>query len=351
MSACCTKESQYSTPGNGKAQSDAALKTVTGEVRHDWTKEEIGAIYNSPVLELVFTAATVHRKYHDPRTVQQCTLLSVKTGGCSEDCAYCPQSARYDTDVKAEKLLDPETVYMAAKLAKDSGSTRFCMGAAWREVKDNEQFDQVISMVEKVKSLDMEVCVTLGMLNLDQAQKLKDAGVHAYNHNLDTGEGYYSKIISTRTYQDRLNTLKNVREAGITVCCGGIVGMGESDEDRVDLIHTLATMEEHPESVPVNALVAVEGTPLEEKAPVNITEMLRMIATARITMPKSVVRLSAGRLQMSLAEQALCFMAGANSIFAGDKLLTTSNPEFDADKAMFDMLGLKAKTLEHAACS
>lgn len=351
MTACCTKESNHNPLNHAGRESDAALKAVSGEIKHDWSKEEISALYHSPLLELVFTAGTVHRKFHDSRSVQQCTLLSVKTGGCSEDCAYCPQSARYDTDVKAEKLLDLDTVYMAAKLAKDSGSTRFCMGAAWREVKDNEQFDQVLSMVEKVKSLDLEVCVTLGMVNLDQAQKLKEAGVYAYNHNLDTGEEYYSKIISTRTYQDRLNTLKNVREAGITVCCGGIVGMGESEEDRVDLIHTLATMEEHPESVPVNALVAVEGTPLEQQAPVNITEMLRMIATARITMPRSVVRLSAGRMQMSLAEQALCFMAGANSIFAGDKLLTTANPEFDADKAMFDMLGLRAKTLEHAQCS
>jgi biotin synthase len=237
----------------------------------------------------------------------------------------------------------------AAQLAKESGSTRFCMGAAWREVKDNEQFEQVLDMVRKVKSLDMEVCVTLGMLTLPQAERLKEAGLTAYNHNLDTGENYYDKIISTRTYQDRLNTLKNVRGAGITVCCGGIVGMGETDEDRIDLLHTLSTMEEHPESVPVNALVAVEGTPLAERPPVQITEMLRMIATARITMPQSIVRLSAGRLEMSIAEQALCFMAGANSIFAGDRLLTTANPEFDADKAMFANLGLQAKTLVETA--
>ena len=351
MSACCSPTTTSSAQKLESTGSTAALQAVSGQIRHDWTKEEISAIYHSPLLELVFTGATVHRQYHNPRMVQQCTLLSVKTGGCSEDCAYCPQSARYDTDVKAEKLLDPDTVYMAAKLAKDSGSTRFCMGAAWREVKDNEQFDQVLSMVEKVKSLDLEVCVTLGMLNLDQAQKLAEAGVTAYNHNLDTGEQYYSKIISTRTYQDRLNTLANVRQAGITVCCGGIIGMGEAEEDRVDLIHTLCTMEQHPESVPVNALVAVEGTPLAERNPVNISEMLRMIATARITMPKSIVRLSAGRMQMSLAEQAMCFMAGANSIFAGDKLLTTANPEFDADKEMFDMLGLRAKPLEHASCT
>lgn len=349
MTGCCNSGTQAVLQKETK-EIEGALRAVSGEIRNDWTREEIAAIYHSPLLELVFAAAGVHRKYHDPRSVQQCTLLSVKTGGCSEDCGYCPQSARYDTDVQAEKLLDPNTVYMAAQLAKESGSTRFCMGAAWREVKDNEQFDQVIDMVEKVKSLDMEVCVTLGMLTLPQAQRLKEAGVTAYNHNLDTGENYYSNIISTRTYQDRLNTLRNVREAGITVCCGGIVGMGETDADRVDLIHTLASMEVHPESVPVNALVAVEGTPLAQRPPVQITEMLRMIATARITMPKSIVRLSAGRLQMSLAEQALCFLAGANSIFAGDKLLTTANPEFDADKQMFAALGLKAKTLEHEPC-
>lgn len=325
-----------------------ALALVSGAVRNDWTKEEIAQIYHSPLLDLVFTGARVHRMHHDPRAVQQCTLLSVKTGGCSEDCAYCPQSARYETNVKAEKLLDPDTVYMAAKLAKDNGSTRFCMGAAWREVKDNEQFQQVLQMVEKVKSLDMEVCVTLGMVNLEQAKKLKDAGVTAYNHNLDTGEQYYDKIITTRTYADRLNTLQNVREAGITVCCGGIVGLGESDDDRVDLLHTLATLEVHPESVPVNALVSVAGTPMEDKAKVQIDAMLRMIATARIIMPLSMVRLSAGRVDMSMAEQALCFLAGANSIFTGERLLTTANPEFDQDKEMFATLGLKALTLEGA---
>lgn len=349
MTGCCAQETQALLEKETSENCDA-LRAVSGQIRRDWTKSEIEAIYNSPLLELVFTAANVHRKYHDPRTVQQCTLLSVKTGGCSEDCSYCPQSARYETDVKAEKLLDPETVYMSAKLAKESGSTRFCMGAAWREVKDNEQFDQVLSMVEKVKSLEMEVCVTLGMLNGEQAKKLKEAGVTAYNHNLDTGEAFYSNIISTRNYQDRLNTLKNVREAGISVCCGGIVGMGESDSDRIDLLHTLSTMEEHPESVPVNALVAVAGTPLADRPTVQITEMLRMIASARITMPRAIVRLSAGRLQMSLAEQAMCFMAGANSIFAGDKLLTTANPEFNADKEMFSTLGLQAKTLEPSAC-
>lgn len=350
MTGCCGHETQTIPAMKQRASNGAALRAVSGQIRHDWSKEELTEIYHSPLLELVYTAASVHRKYHDSQDVQQCTLLSVKTGGCSEDCSYCPQSARYETEVKAEKLLDSNVVYEAAKLAKESGSTRFCMGAAWREVKNNEQFEQVLDMVEKVKSLDLEVCVTLGMLNLDQAHRLKEAGVTAYNHNLDTGEEYYNKIISTRTYEDRLDTLNNVREAGITVCCGGIVGMGESDSDRIDLLHTLATMKVHPESVPVNALVAVPGTPLEHRPPVDITEMLRMIATARICMPASTVRLSAGRMQMTLAEQALCFMAGANSIFAGDKLLTTANPEFDQDKVMFEKLGLKAKTLEHAQC-
>lgn len=349
MKGCCEHEAQAVLDKTHVADG-TALQMVSGEVRNDWSKKEIGEIFHSPLLDLVYTAANVHRLYHDPRAVQQCTLLSVKTGGCSEDCSYCPQSARYETSVKAEKMLDPDTVYMAAKLAKDNGSTRFCMGAAWREVRDNDQFKQVLEMVRKVKSLDMEVCVTLGMVDLDQAKELKDAGVTAYNHNLDTGEEYYNKVITTRTYKDRLNTLQNVREAGITVCCGGIVGLGESEDDRIDLLHTLSTLEVHPESVPVNALVAVEGTPMESQAKVQIDEMLRMIATARIIMPLSMVRLSAGRVQMSLAEQALCFMAGANSIFTGERLLTTANPEFDADKQMFATLGLKALTLDPQPC-
>lgn len=346
MNGCCGQEAQAVIEQKHKADGKA-LHTVSGAVRNDWTKEQIAEIYHSPLLDLVFTGGRVHRMHHDPQAVQQCTLLSVKTGGCSEDCSYCPQSARYETSVKAEKLLDLDTVYMAAKMAKDNGSTRFCMGAAWREVKDNEQFSQVLEMVRKVKSLDMEVCVTLGMVNLDQAKNLKDAGVTAYNHNLDTGEEYYDKVITTRTYKDRLNTLQNVRNAGITVCCGGIVGLGETDSDRIDLLHTLCTLEVHPESVPVNALVAVEGTPMSDRPSVQIDEMLRMIATARILMPLAMVRLSAGRVQMSLAEQALCFLAGANSIFTGERLLTTANPEFDQDKQMFATLGLKALKLEH----
>ncbi|MBY0551244.1 MAG: biotin synthase BioB [Candidatus Obscuribacterales bacterium] len=328
-----------------------ALNMVSAVPRMDWKKEEIAAIFNAPLLELIFAAAKVHRECHDSTAVQQCTLLSIKTGGCSEDCSYCPQSARYDTGVKAEKLLDPEAVYAAAQCAKNAGSTRFCMGAAWREARDNNQFDQVLDIVRKVKSLDMEVCVTLGMLGPDEARRLKEAGVTAYNHNLDTGEEFYDKIITTRTYQDRLDTINNVRDAGMSVCCGGIVGLGETPADRVDLLHTLATMREHPESVPVNALVRVEGTPLADQPQVEIWEMLRMIATARIVMPRARVRLSAGRLQMSHAEQALCFLAGASSIFTGEKLLTTGNPGYDEDREMFQILGLKTlSTPKESTC-
>jgi biotin synthase len=315
----------------------------TGErsaVRSDWTRAEIEQIFQTPLLDLVYQAATIHRRFHDSKNVQQCTLLSIKTGACSEDCAYCPQSARYQTPVTPEPLLNIDAVRTAAQIARDAGSTRFCMGAAWREVKDNEAFDQVLQMVRDVAAMDMEVCCTLGMLTFEQAGKLKEAGLTAYNHNLDTGEQFYEKIITTRTYKERLDTLKNVRDAGITVCCGGIIGMGESDDDRIDLIHTLATLPEHPESVPVNALVPVEGTPLAEQPLVSVWEMLRMIATARITMPRARVRLSAGRVRMSVAEQALCFLAGANSIFTGEKLLTTANPDFDDDKNMLMLLGL-----------
>lgn len=323
-----------------------ALNSVSPHPRTDWTKEAITAIYKAPLLELVFTAARIHRFWHDPRAVQQCTLLSIKTGGCSEDCSYCPQSARYDTGVKAERLLDPDTVEAAARCAKNAGSTRFCMGAAWREAKDNNQFESVLEMVRRVKALDMEVCVTLGMLGAEEAQRLKEAGVTAYNHNLDTGEEYYDKIISTRTYKDRLDTLAHVRDAGMSVCCGGILGLGESEKDRIDLLHTLSTMEEHPESVPVNALVRVEGTPLSDRPQVEIWEMVRMIATARILMPRARVRLSAGRMQMSQVEQAFCFMAGASSIFTGEKLLTTGNPGYDEDRQLFELLGLKSLELE-----
>lgn len=313
------------------------------EIRNNWTREEISEIYNSPVLDLMYRAATVHREYHSASEVQVCTLLSVKTGGCPEDCAYCPQAARYHTDVKVHKLLPTEEVLGKAKEAKEAGSTRFCMGAAWREVRDNRDFDRVLEMVKGVNEMGMEVCCTLGMLTEEQAEKLKNAGLYAYNHNLDTSEEHYDEIISTRTYDDRLDTLNNVRKANISVCSGGIIGMGEGDADRVGMLHTLATLPEHPESVPVNALVPVEGTPLAEQPRVSVWEMIRMIATARIIMPKAMVRLSAGRVRMNLEEQALCFMAGANSIFAGDKLLTTPNPDVVKDEEMFQVLNLKPR--------
>ncbi|WP_421877849.1 biotin synthase BioB [Marinoscillum sp.] len=313
------------------------------EIRNNWTKEEIKQIFDRPVLELIYEAATVHRQHNDPSEVQVCTLLSIKTGGCPEDCAYCPQAARYHTDVKVHKLLDVDFVMDKAKNAKENGSTRFCMGAAWREVRDNKDFDKVIDMVKGVNALGMEVCCTLGMLTEDQAKRLKDAGLYAYNHNLDTSEEHYEDIITTRTYDDRLDTIENVRSADISVCSGGIIGLGETNDDRIDMLHTLATMREHPESVPVNALVPVPGTPLEDQPKVSVWDMVRMIATARIIMPKAMVRLSAGRVRMSVEEQALCFMAGANSIFAGDELLTTPNPEVDEDKQMFQTLNLKPR--------
>jgi biotin synthase len=308
--------------------------------RHDWTIKEIEAVYNLPVMELMYRAATVHRQHNNTGEVQVCTLLSIKTGGCPEDCAYCPQAARYHTDITVEALMKKEDVLEYAARAKAAGSTRFCMGAAWREVRDNRDFDRVLDMVKGVNELGMEVCCTLGMLTNDQAKKLADAGLYAYNHNLDTSAEYYGDIITTRTYNDRLQTVEHVRNAGISVCCGGIVGLGETHEDRVKMLHTLATMPEHPESVPVNALVPVKGTPLEKNTRVNVWDMVRMIGTARILMPKAMVRLSAGRATMTTAEQALCFMAGANSIFAGEKLLTTPNPSFDEDMAMFELLGL-----------
>lgn len=312
-------------------------------IRNDWTREEISEIYNKPVLGLIYEAATVHRMHHDPQEVQVCTLLSVKTGGCPEDCAYCPQAARYHTQVKVEKLMEVREVLQHAIEAKEAGSTRFCMGAAWREVRDNRDFDKVIDMVKGVSAMGMEVCCTLGMLTPTQAQKLKDAGLYAYNHNLDTSEEFYGDIISTRTYNDRLETLENVRQAKISVCSGGIIGMGEQEEDRIGMLRILATLPEHPESVPVNALVPVEGTPLEDQPKISIWDMVRMIATARIIMPKTIVRLSAGRVRMTLEEQALCFLAGANSIFAGDKLLTTPNPGYIRDEEMFQVLELRPR--------
>ncbi len=312
-------------------------------IRHNWTKEEIKAIYNKPLLPLVLEAANVHNQNHVFGEVQISSLLSVKTGGCSEDCAYCPQAARYNTGVEVHALMKTSDVVKAAENAKAGGASRFCMGAAWREVRDNRDFDRIIEMVKAVNTLDMEVCCTLGMLTDSQAERLAEAGLYAYNHNVDTSEEHYGEVITTRTYDDRLNTLSNVRKAGISVCSGGIIGLGEKDDDRVGMLFTLANLPQHPESVPINTLVPVAGTPLAENNKVPFDQLVRMIATARIVMPKSAVRLSAGRLALSVAEQAMCFMAGANSIFAGDKLLTTPNPEFNSDMEMFSLLGLAPK--------
>src|SRR5271170_6503798 len=311
-------------------------------VRHDWTREEVRALFDLPFPDLMFRAQSAHRQNFDPTEVQISTLLSIKTGGCPEDCAYCPQSARYDTGLRAEKLMALDAVLAEARTAKNGGASRFCMGAAWRSPKDRD-LDAVCAMVEGVKAMGMESCVTLGMLTPPQAARLKGAGLDYYNHNLDSSPEFYGDIITTRTYQDRLDTLEHVRGAGIAVCCGGIVGMGETEDDRIGLLHTLATLPEPPESVPVNALVAVEGTPLADRPNVSIWDMVRTIATARILMPTSMVRLSAGRLGMTESDQALCFLAGANSIFAGDKLLTTPNPGFNEDMEMFKLFGLKSR--------
>jgi len=307
------------------------------------TRETLLELYNKPLLELVFEAATLHRQFHNPREVQMSSLLSIKTGGCSEDCGYCPQAARYHTDVEAHKLMTVNSVIEQAKNAKANGSSRLCMGAAWREVRDNKDFDNVIEMVQAVNDLDMEVCCTLGMMNEEQAVRLKNAGLFAYNHNLDTSKEFYGDVISTREYEERLTTIDNARKAGITVCSGGIIGMGEAVDDRIGLLLSYMEMENPPESIPINALVAVEGTPLEDQKPIEQWEMIRMVAVTRIAFPESVVRLSAGRTKMNLEGQALCFMAGAGSIFAGDKLLTTPNPEFNEDKEMFEILGLIPK--------
>ena len=307
------------------------------------TKQEISEIYHRPLLDLIYEAATVHRNNNNYSEVQISSLVSIKTGGCSEDCAYCPQAARYHTGVNVHALMQVDEVVELAKNAKGGGASRLCMGAAWREVRNNRDFDRVLEMVKAVNDLDMEVCCTLGMLTREQAIKLKQAGLYAYNHNLDTSEENYSSIITTRTYADRLQTLQHVRDANLTVCSGGIIGLGETEEDRIGMLYTLCNLRQHPESVPINALVAIKGTPLENQQRVSVWEMVRMIATTRIVMPNTVVRLSAGRLEMSLPEQALCFMAGANSIFAGDKLLTTPNPSFTDDMQMFEILGLKPR--------
>ena len=306
-----------------------------------WTKDQIREVYNKPLLELLYEAATTHRTHHDSREIQVSTLVSIKTDGCPEDCGYCPQAARYHTDIEGNDLMSLEEVIGLATDAKNSGSSRVCMGAAWRNVKDDADFDQVLEMVSSVNKMDMEVCCTLGMLTENQAQRLADAGLYAYNHNIDSSEEYYKKVISTRGFEDRLKTIDNARKASLTVCSGGIIGMGETDEDRIGMLYTLSLMKPQPESIPINALVAVEGTPLEEQKHVPIWDMIRMIATTRIVVPQSAVRLSAGRSEMSEEGQAMCFMAGANSIFAGDKLLTTPNPEFTSDMELFGILGLK----------
>ena len=317
------------------------LLAIMSITKHNWTKEEIISIYNKPLMDLLFEAASIHRQHHDPNVVQVSTLLSIKTGGCPEDCGYCPQAARYHTDIEGNDLMSVQQVKAQALRAKSSGSSRVCMGAAWRNVKDGPEFDQVLEMVRTINKLDMEVCCTLGMLTENQAKRLAEAGLYAYNHNLDTSEEYYKEVISTRGFEDRLQTIENVRKTNVTVCSGGIIGMGESIEDRAGMLVALSTLNPQPESVPINALVAVEGTPMEDEKPVEIWEMIRMVATTRIVMPETQVRLSAGRTEMSREGQAMCFFAGANSIFAGDKLLTTPNPDVNEDMKMFELLGLK----------
>jgi biotin synthase len=310
-------------------------------VRHDWTFEEVEQTYRGPFLDLVFRAQLVHRKHHAPNELQGSVLLNIKSGGCPEDCAYCPQSAHYKTGVARTDLVSVDAALGAAIAAREQGATRFCMGAAWRDVPRGPQFDRVLEMVRGVRALGMEACCTLGMLEQDQADALADAGLTAYNHNLDTSREFYGQIITTRAYDERLATLQRVRAAGITVCCGGIIGMGESAQARIGLLQQLATLNPHPESVPINMLVAVEGTPLASRPSEDPLEVVRMIATARILMPQSYVRLSAGRLSLSDEAQALCFLAGANSVFLGDRLLTTPNPAADADRALFERLGLR----------
>jgi biotin synthase len=311
------------------------------EIRHDWTLDAIEAIYTAPLPELIFRAQSAHRAYHKPDEVQGCMLLSIKTGGCPEDCAYCPQSAHYKTDVSRSDLVSLDALTDAATRAREQGAVRFCMGAAWRDVPNGERFDRVLDMVRVIRGLGMEACCTLGMLTQEQADRLADAGLTAYNHNLDTSPEFYGSIITTRTYDERLATLARVREAGITVCCGGIIGLGEDRRVRYGLLRQLSSLDPHPESVPVNMLVRVDGTPLEDVAPEDPLELVRTIATARILMPKSFVRLSAGRMQLTDEAQALCFVAGANSVFLGDRLLTTPNPGESHDERLFDKLGMR----------
>jgi biotin synthase len=310
-------------------------------IRHDFTLSEVRALHDAPLFELLDRARTIHRAFHNDGEVQLCTLLSVKTGGCPEDCAYCPQSSHHETDVKGEAMLDLDDVMSAARSAREQGATRFCMGAAWRQPKEGPAFDRVLDMVRGVKSLGLEACVTLGMLTESQASRLKEAGLDAYNHNLDTSRAHYKSIISTRTYDERLVTLRNVRSAGITVCSGGIIGMGESIDDRCSMLIELAALSPHPESVPVNALVRVAGTPLEAVPPIDPLELVRMVALARIMLPKARVRLSAGRTDLPREAQLMCLYAGANSIFYGERLLTTDNPAEDADRELLRVAGLR----------
>jgi biotin synthase len=336
-------------PINGqarRAETPREREAASG-IRHDWSLHEILTLLTAPLLDLVDEARAVHRRFHAEGEIQLASLLSIKTGACPEDCKYCPQSAHYakQTGLARETLLDVDDVLAKARIAKDAGATRFCMGAAWREVKDGAAFDSVLAMVQGVRALDMEACVTLGMLTEAQAIRLAEAGLTAYNHNLDTSPEFYGEIITTRTYQDRLDTLQHVRDAGIQVCCGGIIGMGESIEDRARLLETLATLDPHPESVPINALVAVPGTPLEDQPPVDPLDLVRMVATARILMPASYVRLSAGRRALTREAQILCFLAGANSIFYGDRLLTTANNDTVDDLALIEEAGLRVQAL------
>lgn len=339
---------------NGKAsQAESPHESHSeAEIRHDWTAQEVLALLTQPLLDLVDQARAVHRRHHADGEVQLASLLSIKTGACPEDCKYCAQSAHYakTTGLKREKLLNVDEVLEKARIAKAAGANRFCMGAAWREVKDGAEFDSVLAMVRGVRGLGMEACVTLGMLSQSQADRLAEAGLTAYNHNLDTSPEFYGKIITTRTYQDRLDTLACVRKAGIEVCCGGIIGMGESIEDRARLLEILASLDPHPESVPINALVAVTGTPLEDQLPVDPLDLVRMVAAARIMMPLSRVRLSAGRRSLTKEAQILCFLAGANSIFYGDKLLTTANNDAADDLALIEEAGLSVQPPSPADC-
>jgi biotin synthase len=340
-----TLESVNPINGNARRAESEPEREFAAGTRHDWSSDEIVVLLTAPLLDLVDQAREIHRIYHADGQVQLASLLSIKTGACPEDCKYCPQSAHYakKTGLEREALLDVDDVLAKARIAKDAGATRFCMGAAWREVKDGEAFDSVLAMVRGVRDLEMEACVTLGMLTKTQAARLAEAGLTAYNHNLDTSPEFYSEIITTRTYQDRLDTLSNVRSAGMQVCCGGIIGMGETVEDRASLLRTLATLDPHPESVPINALVPVPGTPLQDQKPVDPLDLVRMVATARILMPASFVRLSAGRSSLTREAQILCFLAGANSIFYGDKLLTTANNDVDDDRALIEEAGLRIK--------